>query len=277
MALNLYCGILMAISFAVLCKGNVRRDRLTVTFGKFSPLPLTARQAVQEGWKGDANCRNGPSANFFRGNRYVRYDDNTTKILYDCWGRVAGIQTTIEPTSDFPTQYNYGPWHRNADGTITATAYFRNPNRICSCRCHSKKAPPVGDRLWIQLGDITGRKSTNKFMVVPLNKKKIANTPWVEGKCVSAMGVHYHYNISKDFDCNYAFPVFLIANKYNGDVHGFGWGVPVVVNSPRWEHPAPELFARSIKEENIPSCILKYKAVSVQHIYFVDPLKITCF
>ncbi|KAK3732554.1 hypothetical protein QZH41_017849 [Actinostola sp. cb2023] len=216
------------------------------------------------------------SPNFFKGYRYVKDNDKTTRLLYDCHGRVAGIQATITPPPSYPTKFNSEPWHKNPDGTISATAYFRDPQHICTCRKHCNKphvSPKlVGDRLWIQLGDV-GRKH---FMKLPLHAKDMVTTPWVEGNCFPAMGVHYHYNVSKSFDCNYALPVFLITSAQTGDVHGFGWGVPFKVDNKRWEHPHPSLFARSIKAANIPDCIKNYKSISVQHVYFVNARAISC-
>jgi hypothetical protein len=49
----------------------------------------------------------GPSPNFFKGYRYVRHDDNTTNILYDCQGRVAGVQTTVRIESRAGVAYEY--------------------------------------------------------------------------------------------------------------------------------------------------------------------------
>ena len=36
------------------------------------------------------------------------------------------------------------------------------------------------------------------------------------------------------------------------------------------------VLQRSMKPESTPACLKDYSTVSVQHVYFVDPLKITC-
>lgn len=60
-------------------------------------------------------------------------------------------------------------------------------------------------------------------------------------------GIHYHFNISKDFDCNKALPVFLLFSEQSKTLIGFGWGGPFDVPSAEWEKPPPSLFAVSIE------------------------------
>ncbi|EDO40149.1 predicted protein [Nematostella vectensis] len=251
-------------------------NTLDITFGKFDKLPLGSRAAGAAGWSRDASCSDKPR-NSFQGYRYQKDGDITTRLLYDCDGYIAGAQTTITPMARFPTVHNSHPWLQNQDGTVSATMYFRDPKRICLCRkkpCKPKDKPIIGDRLWLQMKN-GGEKP--KFMEIPLNVDEFRNTPWVEGECVRAMGVHYHYNISKTFDCDYALPVFLLVDKTSHKVHGFGWAVPLKVEKTnRWEHPPPAIFGRSIKEKDMPNCIVDYPVVSVQHIYFKNPLAIGC-
>lgn len=187
------------------------------------------------------------------------------------------MQATIDRTGDYPTPYNQPPWISTDDGRVAVTAYFRDPNEICVCKgkCKErvKNKPPIGDRLWVQIADFRNKKDV---MVIPLNENQIAGTPWVEGTCVRAMGVHYHYNISIDFDCDKALPIFLLFSQQTKSLIGFGWGGPIDVQSAGWEKPPPSIFARSMKPESTPACLKDFKLVSVQHVYFVDPLKIMC-
>ena len=39
-------------------------------------------------------------ANFFHGNRYVKANDDATRLIFDCDGSIAGIQATVRE-SDF--------------------------------------------------------------------------------------------------------------------------------------------------------------------------------
>jgi len=250
-------------------------EQLRVTFGKFTPYPLTSKQAKQSGWKQDGRCSG--RANFFYGNRFTRRDDDATRLIFDCDGSLAGIQATIDRTEDYPTMYNQPPWISTDDGRVALTAYFRDPKEICVCKGKCKdrvqQKPPIGDRLWIQMADF---RFSRNVMVIPLNTNQIAGTPWVEGTCVRAMGIHYHYNISIDFDCDKALPIFLLFSQQSKSLIGFGWGGPIDVPSAEWEKPHPSVFARSMKPESTPACLKNYKTVSVQHVYFVDPLKIVC-
>ncbi|XP_020618160.1 uncharacterized protein LOC110056061 isoform X2 [Orbicella faveolata] len=256
-------------------QGTSSWNQLRVTFGKFTSYPLTAKQARAAGWKKDASCSG--RANFFYGNRYVKANDDATRLIFDCDGSLAGMQATIDRTDSYPTIHNEPPWIQTDDGRVAVTAYFRDPQKICVCKGKCKKRlakkPPVGDRLWIQMADF---RKKEKVMVIPLNAKQIAGTPWVEGTCVTAMGVHYHYNISIDFDCDKALPFFLLICEQTKSLIGFGWGGPFDIPSNEWEKPHPSVFARSMKPESTPACLKDYSTVSVQHVYFVDPLKITC-
>lgn len=59
-------------------------------------------------------------------------------------------------------------------------------------------------------------------------------------------GIHYHYNISTDLDCEKALPLFLLFSPQSQSLIGFGWGGPFVVSSAEWEKPPPSLFAVSL-------------------------------
>jgi len=59
-------------------------------------------------------------------------------------------------------------------------------------------------------------------------------------------GIHYHYNISIDFDCDKALPIFLLFSQQSKSLIGFGWGGPIDVPSAEWEKPHPSIFAVSI-------------------------------
>ncbi|KAM7446465.1 hypothetical protein ABFA07_005127 [Porites harrisoni] len=239
--------------------------------------PAKSEKATQNGWKWDGHCSDRGS-NFFYGKRFVRGNDSATGLIFDCAGRLAGMQATINKPPENADIYNKPPWITTDDGHVALTAYFRNPKKICAYKgkkcnkpVHNKR--PIGNLLWIQMSDF---RLTKKVMKLPLKEKKIVDTPWVEGTCVPAMGIHYHFNISKDFDCNKALPVFLLFSEQSKTLIGFGWGGPFDVPSTEWEKPPPSLFARSMKPETTPECLKNYTTVSVQHVYFVDPLKIAC-
>lgn len=265
------------LSAVFCCTEGTSWNQLRVKFLKFTRYPLTSQQAIQpgSGWKQDSSCSG--KANFFFGNRFSRIDDSATKLIFDCDGSLAGIQATIKRSVSYPTSYNQPPWLPTDDGWMAVTAYFRDPEEICNCRPKCKQRiqmkPPIGDRLWIQMADFRFRK---RVMVIPLNKDQMTDTPWVEGTCIKAMGLHYHFNISIDFDCNKALPFFLLFSPESKSLIGFGWGGPFEVLSDEWEKPHPSIFQRSMKPESTPACLKNFKNVSVQHIYFVDPLKIVC-
>ncbi|XP_022788043.1 uncharacterized protein LOC111327974 [Stylophora pistillata] len=246
-----------------------------MTFWKFTPRPLTSKQAVKAGWRKDTKCSG--KAKFFYGNRYSQKDDDATRLIFDCDGNLAGMQATIHPTNEYPIPRDRPPWIPLDDGRVAVTIYFRDPDEICVCKGKCKKGvnniPLIGDRMWLQITDFRFKKDV---MVMPLKENQISGTPWVEGTCISRMGVHYHYNISVDMDCYRGLPVFLLFSQQTKSLIGFGWGGPVDVKSDTWEKPDPSLFARSMKNETTPACLKDLQTVSVQHVYFVDPCKITC-
>ncbi|RMX40889.1 hypothetical protein pdam_00012024 [Pocillopora damicornis] len=269
-----FCVISLQL-FVLHSQGSSEWDQLRVTFMKFTSYPLTSQQAVQAGWRQDAKCSG--KAKFFYGNRYSQKDDDATRLIFDCDGSLAGMQATIYQTNEYPNPHDRYPWISLDDGRVAVTVYFRDPDEICVCKGKCNKGannkPPIGDRVWIQMADFRLKKDV---MVVPLDANQISGTPWVEGTCIPGMGVHYHYNISVDLDCYKSLPVFLLFSQKTKSLIGFGWGGPVDVTSDAWEKPDPSLFARSMKPETTPACLKDLQMVSVQHVYFVDPLKIAC-
>ena len=113
---------------------------------------------------------------------------------------MACFHAQIDRTDSYPTIHNEPPWIQTDDGRVAVTAYFRNPQKICVCKGKCKKRlakkPPIGDRLWIQMADF---RKKNNVMVIPLNTRQIAGTPWVEGTCVTAMGKIKLYFIFSKF------------------------------------------------------------------------------
>ena len=53
------------------------------------------------------------------------------------------------------------------------------------------------------------------------------------------------YNISIDFDCDKALPIFLLFSEQTKSLIGFGWVGPIDVPSTEWEKPHPSLFTVS--------------------------------
>ncbi|KAK2567671.1 hypothetical protein P5673_008527 [Acropora cervicornis] len=156
------------------------------------------------------------------------------------------LAAQIKRSANYPTKYNQPPWLPTDDGRVALTAYFRNPKKICVCKPKCKqrmrKKPPIGDRLWIQMADF---RFSKKVMVSPLNRNQLTDTPWIEGTCIRAMGLHYHYNISIGFDCDKALPFFLLFCPQSKSLIGFGWGGPFHVSSDEWEKPSPLVFGFS--------------------------------
>jgi hypothetical protein len=59
-------------------------------------------------------------------------------------------------------------------------------------------------------------------------------------------GQHYWYDYSADMSCNDFYPAFLLYNA--GELNAFGWAFNIYHQSPRYEHPTPDvLHVSSIK------------------------------
>ncbi|XP_057317600.1 uncharacterized protein LOC130662709 [Hydractinia symbiolongicarpus] len=228
-------------------------NKLSVTFMKFSGLPMNVNDAVSDEWKLNKDaCKN---STFFVGQRYDLKGDNATMLLFDSHGQIAGMQMAWSNTLGVAQQWLGGPIID--DGTnYHATVYFTEPSKICSGTKRDKNY--VGDKMFILMGK-------SQLMTIPLKEDKIANTKWVKGRCFYGMGQHYWYDISRDMDCNNFFPFFLLYNKHVLNGFGFATGSNVVSN--RVEHPPKSKLGWFFHAAEAPMCLQTYKYLSTQHVY----------
>eukprot|EP00111_Clytia_hemisphaerica_P002222 TCONS_00006221-protein len=228
-------------------------DELSVTFMKYSGLPKTEEDARKEGWTaiGDG-CATGT---FYKGRRYEGPGSkNINNLLYDLNGNVAGIQTKFE--ADFTVPGSFNKTHVKEGNKIVLTAYFTDPNTICS-RNRTTTPGYIGDNLYLPM--------ENGPVKIPLKESDLVSgdNKWVKGRCFYGMGQHYWYDVTKNMDCNDFGPWFLLYNGGNLNAFGFA-GVGNIVNEYA-EHPTFDTMQYFFREK--PLCLKEYPHLSTQHIY----------
>jgi len=246
---------------------NTGWDRLDVTFGTFSGLPITTSAAIKGKWNQIGSCKD--TGVNFKGDRFIFESDPSVMLLFDVNGKLAGIQSAINNT--VPNSAIFPPFESSNDKYIgkvsTLTAYITNPATICSTPVYNGTS--IGDRLWVQTG-------SNSYLPAPIKSSDAVGGGWTHGKCFVAMGDHYWRGISSGADCHKIFPMFLLYN--HGILNGFGWAFSFGPSQPgpRWEHPAGSVLKAFFQEESMPQCILTQSDMSTVHFYFTNPAGALC-
>ncbi|XP_013408191.1 uncharacterized protein LOC106172134 [Lingula anatina] len=233
---------------------------LSVTFGSFSRLPRKAEDAISSGWILDKPCSGN---NPYFGNRYILDGDVSTMLLFDKQGYIAGIQTKIPKTDEYPDA-KIRKFFIEEDGAMVITAYFvQDPSTICTTgrTAQQFQEEGTGTALHIQ----SGSNPRTDLMTIPMLQSDMAGTQWTEGQCFWGMGKHYWYNVRRDMDCKEFYPVFAMYN--NGKLNSFGWAFYVHFSSSRYEHPSNTNLEFFMKP--VPTCLTSgaFNGFSTIHIY----------
>ncbi|XP_046542949.1 uncharacterized protein LOC124253249 [Haliotis rubra] len=266
---------LLAVSQAFFFSRSPDWNKLQVTFGinifssgTFSHVPRTELAARTKGYTQLSGCGAIP---MFAGKRYAKNGDFAVILIFDVNGFIAGIQTGF-PINQ-PNGYPHNPLQNHPfvehDNHQFITAYFMDPNRICSTgRTSSQYSEEgTGTRLLVQNGTIPG-----EYITIPMTESELLRTPWTRGRCFPWMGVHYWYDISLNMDCDRFFPVFLMYN--GGKLNSFGWAFNANLSSRRFEHPPESQFGRFLNP--VPRCLSGLGRMSTLHIYMSNPLRNFC-
>eukprot|EP00013_Stygamoeba_regulata_P019488 CAMPEP_0177651184 /NCGR_PEP_ID=MMETSP0447-20121125/12390_1 /TAXON_ID=0 /ORGANISM="Stygamoeba regulata, Strain BSH-02190019" /LENGTH=289 /DNA_ID=CAMNT_0019154203 /DNA_START=47 /DNA_END=913 /DNA_ORIENTATION=- len=279
----LLCALAAAAAMPVPPRDNINNNTLSitdwdsfkVTWPKFKNLPQSQAAAEKAGW-----VRTDPSEDCkkatFLGLRYILGTDPSTMILFSASGELAGIQAgtktpppapTNTTTSGYPsTMFVLDELH--GDAIYTLTAYFREPQDICSGESFENA---IGDKLVLQVGGV------DNLWAIAADEADVAASgqAWVKGKCFKTMGVHYWFNIAPDMPCENILPVFVLYNR--GKLNAFGW---VFIQEDgykqpgsRWEHPSGAPLKLFLPNDRRPACLFERGvALSTQHVYFTQPL-----
>jgi len=229
---------------------------LRVTFGinplntwDFDSLPRDLKGNMQNFVLMDDQCKAGGK---YVGQRYWYKNDPAAILLFDVQGYIAGIQTVVmKSTGWVPEAPLLGTWIQEDTDSYSMTAYFVDPNIICTTgRTEADfAAEGTGTGLWLQ----NGPNPLKDFFVVPALESDIKATPkWGYGKCFWTMGQHYWYNVTADMPCNEFLPYCLLYNA--GHLNAFCFQISYEVTpSQRYEHPT-RLQAGSCCLDPVPTC-----------------------
>lgn len=247
-------------------------DKLSVTWKKFSTLPMNEQEAKQEGWTLQVDGCTGGSDLFFMGKQYTLNGDTGTLLLFGENGHVIGIQMAMSNTTEVAASALANGPFLHMDGKIYLTAYFTDPLTACGAQEDIvEESKVVGDKLLLQVKPLNRAKldeNTNTLLELPLREKDIGSTMWTKGKCFYSMGQHYWYDISRDMNCEDFFPMFLLYN--GGDLNGFGWATSGQFDSPRVEHPPSWALKMFFPDEVLPQCLyteVGKKGLTTQHVF----------
>jgi hypothetical protein len=201
----------------------------------------------------------------FRGQRYWSKLDPAVILLFDKNGIIAGMQSSVlknqfTPSPGMPGFVDDGDYW-------TQTAYFIDPNTICSPGRTKEEfdRDGTGTGLWLQ----SGPDPVKDVLSIPLDEQDVKLTLWGHGKCFITMGQHYWYNISEGMSCNTVFPNCLLYNK--GKLTGFCFIKNAKLESPRYDYPYPTNEVVKKFLDPVPKCFFtdpSYKTLSTVHVYF---------
>jgi hypothetical protein len=193
----------------------------------FQSVPLFEQDAIKAGWKMERDCSK------VNGKRYLKDNDRSVLLVFDASGSIAGIASAIPKglPFNFPSAA-IQPYFQDEGDSYVLTAYFVDPNTICSST--GKPAVTFGDRVLV--------KGQSGSVSLPLFQKDAESSLfWTKGNCFYTMGLHFWSNvksvpISENMSSDDFFPMFLLYNS--GKLNGFGFAFNADLTSPRYEHPA---------------------------------------
>lgn len=228
-------------------------NRLAVTWGKFTSLPITESGAKRENFKliREEDC----------GKRYIdSKGDIGTVPIYDHSGAIAGIELGSENTPPPAVKKFWNERKYNGKVYYSYEFYFIKPDTLCKRETRNS----IGDRLAYKLTDGT-------VVNVPLVQSLAPTIGLVEGKCFVSMGKHYWSGISRDMRCDTLEPLFAMYNR--GKLNSFGIAIPEgkYESSERYEKPPQSTFGLFFLEETYPQCLKDQgRQISTMHVFFTN-------
>jgi len=238
----------------------------------FTPMPRTTNEAAGKSFYFKDDYCQGDTK--FRGLRYWYNNDPATILLFDKAGYIAGIQTSFPKDKLTPSAFTAGhPVIEDGD-FYTLTAYFVDPNIICTTgrTADQFNSQGTGDRLVIQ----NGTNALTSGINIPLTVAEVSSTQWTKGKCFWTMGLHYWYNVRKDMPCGDFTPFFIMYNK--DKLNSFGFALNADLESKRYEHPTAAVTEKFM--DPVPDCFFTdptFVKLSTMHVYMTDSPRSTCF
>ena len=170
----LYFSLILA---AVVCCSQAWDD-LKVTFPRFDSLPKDEQFAIKEGWTKISSC----NSNNNRGNRYILKNDYAVVLVFDNFGKIAGISAEIPKNASYNFSKEFFVDEEPNRKHFSINAYFTDLSNLCNNSLPTKN---IGDKLVIE-GD-------KRRFEAPLLEKNIKNSltngiQWTKGICFPGMG-----------------------------------------------------------------------------------------
>jgi len=269
--------LILSLGLAIVANGQLW-DGLRISWNPnpfsnyaFTALPRTVSDAAKAGFiLKDSYCGNDLT---FRGIRYWSNSDPAVILLYDINGYIAGMQSGALKTKYAPSTNNMGKTFISDGDYYTLTAYFVDPNIICSPGRNLNQFTDqgTGDRLLFQTGpDPTQKENT---LWVPQDQALAPSSNWNKSKCVPTMGVHYFYETKVDMDCGMFFPFFIMYNS--AKLTAFAFVINADLGSPRYDIMCPQKgsdFGSFVSQPPV-SCFSTdpgYAKIDTMHTYMID-------
>jgi hypothetical protein len=159
-------------------------DRLLRTFGVFKNQPLTSDDAEDQGFTAFTPC--GPfGIGYSKGDSDGPTKGDSVILYYTSGGQLSGFGTRIwgdAPDSLVPDYWSPVDGLDTDENVYDLIVATRDPSMMCS-----------DDTDDLALGD---RLSINGIMDIPLVMDDAQDAGWVEGNCITKMGIHHAFDLN---------------------------------------------------------------------------------
>ena len=172
-----YFSLILA---AVVCCSQAWNDLLVrwslnpLHSNKFNALPKDEQFAIKEGWTKISGC----NSNNNRGNRYILKNDYAVVLVFDNFGKIAGISAEIPKNASYNFSKEFFVDEEPNRKHFSINAYFTDPSNLC---INSLPSQNFGDKLVIE-----GDKRSFEAQLLEANIKN--DKFWTQGRCLPTMG-----------------------------------------------------------------------------------------
>eukprot|EP01129_Flabellula_baltica_P016934 TRINITY_DN9234_c0_g1_i1.p1 TRINITY_DN9234_c0_g1~~TRINITY_DN9234_c0_g1_i1.p1 ORF type:complete len:300 (-),score=49.80 TRINITY_DN9234_c0_g1_i1:33-896(-) len=247
-------------------------DRLLRTYTMYETLPVTAAEAIHQGWvynnQTTCNPALGYSANF-KGS--VATEDYPLTLFFNKAGQISGVGITVYGQLEEKLVL-LGYWNKISKDVYTLTVSFRGSEEMCS----GVMSPlTIGDRAVINAETIS--------YSIPVQTGQTTQANYTKGSCFYSMGTHYFYDVSAapnmSWEAQNLMPVVPMYTA-DGRLNAFFFASTSVQNgffSAHWWEPVPLINTLMCKNWCDSDCTFSGTSIwSTMHIYLRDIKEATC-
>jgi len=218
--------LFLVVSLAILTEQQISNyNQLYRTFLIFDEMPLTVPAAQAAGW---SQVTGTTCDNTLGGIPYTNggiYDDNSGFLYFTAGGQISGFGARLY--SDSVPQNLVPDFWVPVDGysnTYDISLIFRNSSVLCS-----------GD---VIKNEVLGSHiSINNKIPIPENSLLATAVGWVEGNCISRMGIHYAYDLNApgkmSWNSSSLVPVMPMYGPIDRQLKA------ILINTPTWQDTEP--------------------------------------